>query len=180
LQGADAWQNYVPQVLETLINCVANCRVLSKQKLRFNTTPTGAENQKSQDLNVCIVSTSMLWCYYHTCSGSTQCVTSYLNVGGGNPWAGHASENLTPRTCSVVYILVRGGTLGAAAPTGSARTFNFSPLESFFLTPSCYTYRQSSLYKDSHYEISLIQTFIIKRIPTAWLPNIKLVIHNPL
>ena len=45
---------------------------------------------------------------------------SYLNVGGGNPWAGQANENLNPIDCSDVYILVRIGTLGAAVPTGSA------------------------------------------------------------
>jgi hypothetical protein len=30
-------------------------------------------------------------------------------------------------------------------------------------------YSQSSLYEDSHYEISPIRTFVMKRIPSAWL-----------
>jgi hypothetical protein len=67
--------------------------------------------------------------------GTTQNLASYLNVGGGNPWAGQASEIVTPRICSVVYILVREGTLGAAEPTGSARRLHSFLLVFLFITP---------------------------------------------
>jgi hypothetical protein len=62
LQGGEAWQNYVPQILEALINGATNFRVLSNQTLHFNITPTGAGKQKFQNLNICLVNTPMLLC----------------------------------------------------------------------------------------------------------------------
>jgi predicted GTPase len=45
-----------------------------------------------------------------------------------------------------------------------------SPTRSLlFLLKVCNTIYSRSLYEDSHYEISLVRTLIMKRIPSAWL-----------